>query len=109
VNVATHGVETYFYTPQSIPLAKKVHAREIAAVRERDGGVKQARFYVIHHTDVPAILCEVGYVSNPGELSTLQSAERKSRTAQSIADGVVDYLQTRVSASARARSFGGKR
>jgi N-acetylmuramoyl-L-alanine amidase len=109
VNAATHGIETYFYTPQSIPLAKKVHTREIAAVRERDGGVKQARFYVIHHTDVPAILCEVGYVSNPDELNSLQGMERKSRTAQSIADGVVDYLQTRVSASARPRSFGGRR
>jgi len=108
VNVASHGVETYFYTPQSIPLAKRVHAREIAAVREKDGGVKQARFYVIHHTDVPAILCEVGYVSNPSELTSLQTMERKSNTAQSIADGVVDYLQTRVSASARPRTFAPK-
>jgi N-acetylmuramoyl-L-alanine amidase len=106
VNSAMHGIETYFYTPQSIPLAKRVHAREIAAVHEKDGGVKQARFYVIHHTDVPAILCEVGYVSNPTELTSLQTMERKSETAQSIADGVVDYLQTRMSASARPRTFG---
>lgn len=101
VNPAVNGLETYYFTPQSIPLAKRVHAREIDAVGVRDGGVKQARFYVIHHTDVPAILCEVGYVSNPDELSDLQTMERKLKTARSISDGVVDYLKTRVSAKAR--------
>jgi N-acetylmuramoyl-L-alanine amidase len=101
VNTAQHGIETYYFTPQSIALARKVHTREINGVGERDGGVKQARFYVIHHTDVPAILCEVGYVSNPAELTSLQGMDRKMKTARSIADGVVDYLQTRISAKAR--------
>jgi N-acetylmuramoyl-L-alanine amidase len=101
VNPALNGIETYYYTPQSIALARKVHAREINAVGVRDGGVKQARFYVIHHTDVPAVLCEVGYVSNPSELDALQTMDRKLKTARSIADGVVDYLKSRVSASAK--------
>jgi N-acetylmuramoyl-L-alanine amidase len=104
VNPALNGLETYYYTPQSIALARRVHAREINAVGVRDGGVKQARFYVIHHTDVPAILCEVGYVSNPSELDDLQTMDRKLKTARAIADGVVDYLKTRVSASARKRA-----
>jgi N-acetylmuramoyl-L-alanine amidase len=103
VNPALHGIETYYFTPQSIPLAKRVHAREINAVGVRDGGVKRARFYVIHHTSVPAILCEVGYVSNPSELTDLQTMDRKQKTARAIADGVVDYLKTQVSARAKAR------
>ncbi len=100
VNAAANGIETYYYTPQSIALARSVHNREINTVSARDGGVKKAMFYVIHHTNVPAILCEVGYVSNPNELAALQTYERKSKTARSIADGVVDYLKTRVSANA---------
>jgi N-acetylmuramoyl-L-alanine amidase len=101
VNPALNGIETYYYTSQSIALARRVHSREINAVGARDGGVKQARFYVIHHTDVPAILCEVGYVSNPSELDALQTMDRKVKAARSIADGVVDYFKTRVSAKAR--------
>jgi N-acetylmuramoyl-L-alanine amidase len=101
VNPALNGIETYYYTPQSLALARRVHSREINNVGARDGGVKKAMFYVIHHTDVPAILCEVGYVSNPNELSDLQSWERKSKTARSIADGVVDYLKSRMSAKAK--------
>lgn len=101
VNAASNGIETYYYTPQSVAFARKVHAREINTVGARDGGVKKAMFYVIHHTSVPAILCEVGYVSNPSELTALQGFERKSKTARAIADGVVDYLKTRVSAQAK--------
>lgn len=101
VNSALNGIETYYYTPQSIMLARRVHGREINAVGARDGGVKRAMFYVIHHTAVPAILCEVGYVSNPAELNELQSYQRKQQTARAIADGVVDYLKTRISARAK--------
>lgn len=99
-NPAIHGIETYWYTPQSKPLAEKIQRRSINAVSARDGGVKRAMFYVIHHTNVPAVLCEVGYVSNPKELQDLQTWERKQKTARAIADGVVDYLKSRVSASA---------
>jgi N-acetylmuramoyl-L-alanine amidase len=101
VNPALNGIETYYYTPQSIALAKRVHAREINSVAARDGGVKRAMFYVIHHTDVPAILCEVGYISNPQERNELQTYERRIKTARAIADGVVDYLKARVSAQAK--------
>lgn len=101
VNTALNGIETYYYTPQSLALARRVHSREINSVPVRDGGVKRAMFYVIHHTTVPAILCEVGYVSNPNELSDLQTYERKLKTARAIADGVVDYLKASVSARAK--------
>lgn len=100
VNPNIHGIETYYYTPQSLALAKKVHNRKINAVSARDGGVKKAMFYVIHHTKVPAILCEVGYVSNAAELRDLQTSSRKIRTVNAIADGVVDYLKARMAAQA---------
>lgn len=101
VNPAAHGIETYYYTPQSRPLADRIQRREINTVAAQDGGVKRAMFYVIHHTNVPAVLCEVGYVSNSTERAELQSADRKQKTARAIADGVVDYLKTRMSARAK--------
>lgn len=99
-NPGLNGIETYYYTAQSLPLARKVHARMIAANSAPDRGVRRAMFYVIHHTAVPAILCEVGYISNSAERRELQSAQRQQNTADAIADGVVDYLKTRVSAQA---------
>ncbi|MEB3287461.1 MAG: N-acetylmuramoyl-L-alanine amidase [Vampirovibrionales bacterium] len=100
-NPGLNGIETYYYTAQSLPLAKKVHARMVNNVSAPDRGVRKAMFYVIHHTNVPAILCEVGYISNTSERAELQSWERQQRTAAAIADGVVDFLKSKVSAQAR--------
>jgi N-acetylmuramoyl-L-alanine amidase len=92
-NAAINGLETYYFTPQSIPLARVVHSRLINQIASPDRGVRQARFYVIHHTQVPAILCEMGYISNPSERESLFSEARMQRTANAIADGVVAFLR----------------
>lgn len=102
-NSGLNGIETYYYTPQSLALAKKVHQKMVNHVSAPDRGVRRAMFYVIHHTPVPAILCEVGYISNPSERETLQSNERQQKTAYAISEGVVEYLKSRMSAQARPR------
>ncbi len=100
-NPAIHGIETYYYTPQSKPLADKIHRKMVSNVKSPDRGVRKAMFYVIHHTSVPAVLCEVGYVSNPSELRDLTTEQRQIMEADAIAEGVVEYLRSRVSAQAR--------
>lgn len=100
-NAALNGIETYYYTPQSLALAQKVHKHMINNVSAPDRGVRKAMFYVIHHTAVPSILCEVGYISNYNERQELQSRDRQQKTAAAIADGVVEYLRSKVSAQAQ--------
>jgi N-acetylmuramoyl-L-alanine amidase len=100
-NPSIYGIETYYYTPQSVALAKRVHHRMVNNVSSPDRGVRKAMFYVIHHTAVPAILCEMGYISNEAERASLFTEHRKQKTADAIAEGVVDYLKARVSASAK--------
>lgn len=101
VNPSIYGLETYYYTPQSRLLADKVHQKLVNQVGAPDRGVRKAMFYVIHHTQIPAILCEVGYVSNPQELRDVASDARQEAEANAIADGVVAYLQSRLAADAR--------
>jgi N-acetylmuramoyl-L-alanine amidase len=96
VNPSLTGIEVYYYTPYSIPLAESVDDQLDAAITETPNrGVRQARFYVIHHTVAPSILVEVGYISNDWEREQLQSPKRQDATANAIAEGVVKYLQTR--------------
>jgi N-acetylmuramoyl-L-alanine amidase len=102
-NTAIAGLETYYYHARSIPLAKKVHAQIASQLDAPDRGVRQAKFYVINHTTAPAILVEVGYVSNPSELQRLQQAERQKKVAEAIAVGVVQYLNARTTAQAQPR------
>ncbi len=99
-NPAISGVETYYYTPQSKPLATKVHRSMVSTLGVNHRGTRRTMFYVIHHTRVPAILCEVGYLSNSQERRELLSEERQEAQVNAIAEGVVDYLKSRLSAQA---------
>lgn len=88
-----YGVETYYQTDRSRPLADKVHQSLVAGLGVPDRFVRKARFYVINHTPVPAILAEVGYITNKMERDRLISSDYQSKVAGALARGVMLYLQ----------------
>lgn len=94
-NPAIAGIETYYYTPQSKPFGQVVHTKMVSRLGRNHRGVRRAKFYVVHHTTVPAILCEIGYISNTTERNILKTSASQSKTAAAIADGVVEYLNRR--------------
>lgn len=58
-------------------------------------GVKSARFYVMYYSvmsNVPAILIELGFMSNPQEEAKLNDAVWQQKAAEGIAAGVQVYL-----------------
>jgi len=59
------------------------------AVRNR--GVKSANFYVLRGARMPAVLVEVGFISNAKEASSLNSSYYRKKLAQSLAQGILDY------------------
>ena len=64
-------------------------------------GVKGARFVVLREAQMPAVLVEVGYVSNQSEASRLASVSYRQSIAQAIADGIASYTkEVRVAATA---------
>ena len=88
-----YGIETYFQTDRSRPLADKVHGSLVSGLSAPDRNVRKARFYVINHTPVPAILAEVGYITNKAERDRLISSDYQTKIASSLARGVMLYLQ----------------
>ncbi|MBP9092759.1 N-acetylmuramoyl-L-alanine amidase [bacterium] len=88
-----YGIETYFQTDQSRPLADRVHASLVSGLGAPDRSVRKARFYVINHTPVPAILAEVGYITNKLERDRLISSDYQQKVASALARGVMLYLQ----------------
>lgn len=81
---------------ESHRLAKTVSSRigEGAALPNR--GVKSARFYVLHYgvvSNIPSILVELGFLSNPAEEKKLGDVEWQEQTAKAIADAVCEYLE----------------
>jgi N-acetylmuramoyl-L-alanine amidase len=57
-----------------------------------DHGVKQALFYVLFGADMPSVLVEVSFISNPLEEKLLSKDEYRSELAQSIASGINKYM-----------------
>jgi N-acetylmuramoyl-L-alanine amidase len=103
-NPSIYGLETYYYQPQSIALANRIHKHMVRLIGCNDRGVRKARFYVVNHTTAPSVLIEIGYLSNPTELANVQSDSRQKTAAEAIANGVVEYLNSRLSASAASLS-----
>jgi N-acetylmuramoyl-L-alanine amidase CwlD len=83
-----HGIETYYQTDQSKPLADMIHQTLVTDLAAPDRGVRKARFYVINHTTVPAILAEVGFISNKDERQKLATSEYQQQIADALARGV---------------------
>jgi N-acetylmuramoyl-L-alanine amidase len=87
-----HGIETYYQTEQSKPLAEAIHQSLVSELSAPDRGVRKARFYVINHTTVPAILAEVGFISNKDERQRLTTADYQDKVAEGLAKGVGTWV-----------------
>jgi N-acetylmuramoyl-L-alanine amidase len=57
--------------------------------------IQDADLMVLKGADMPAILIEVGYLSNPGDEKKLQSLEVLSDFAKAICNGINDYFKNR--------------
>lgn len=87
-----NGIETHYYTDNGYNVAKIIHKELINNVNAMDRGLFKSKFYVINHTEAPAVLLELGFISNEQERSSLNSEKRQMNSAQAIADGIVNYL-----------------
>ena len=87
-----NGIETHYYTDNGYNVAKIIHKELMNNVDAMDRGLFKSKFYVINHTEAPAVLLELGFISNEQERSSLNSEKRQMDSAQAIADGIVNYL-----------------
>jgi N-acetylmuramoyl-L-alanine amidase len=88
---ALNGTTTYYYKGQDLALGEAIHRHLAASLKTADRGVKKENFYVIHHTDMPAVLIETAFLSNPGDAEYLRSPAFLQQVALAIADGIGDY------------------
>jgi N-acetylmuramoyl-L-alanine amidase len=58
----------------------------------RDLGVKHAPFLVLLGAEMPSILVETGFVSNPGEERKLADPKYRAQAARAIFEGIKEYL-----------------
>ena len=61
--------------------------------KSKDGGVREAPFWVLVGATMPAVLVEMGYITHPDEGKNLGKSAYQDRIAQGIANGVDAYFQ----------------
>ena len=60
--------------------------------RSFDRGVKRTRYLVLRYSEVPSILIEGGFVTNPEEAKEIHSPQWREEFAAAIADGILAYM-----------------
>lgn len=91
----TQGVEVFYYPNHSKakPLAFKILEAMVRETGLKKLAVKTNNFAVIRETQMPGVLLELGFISNPQEEQVLRSEDFKTDAAQGIFRGILDFHQ----------------
>jgi N-acetylmuramoyl-L-alanine amidase len=76
---------------ESSRLAEVVQDSMTESLRIPNRGVKQAGFYVLGGAAMPAILIEIGFVTNPKEERRLKESKYRDEIARAILAGLTEY------------------
>ncbi|MGV3051513.1 N-acetylmuramoyl-L-alanine amidase, partial [Streptococcus hyovaginalis] len=114
---SVNGIETYYYQSYaeyparvnaqyhnnaqrlnlSASLASSIQSKLIANTGARNAGVKRQTFAVLRETTAPAVLLELGYMSNNAEFAKISSAAYQEKLATGIVQGIADYYKKHAS------------
>ena len=89
------GIETWYYSdsPRGQNLAQSIQTSLVKSLGRVDRGIKATTsFYVIRNTAMPAVLAEIGFISNPAEEALMMIEEWWEDAAEALARGICSYV-----------------
>ncbi len=86
-----NGTTTYYWRSADKVFAQAIQNSVVAADGITDDGVKRNDFYVIKHTDMPAVLIETAFLSNTHDSELLARPSFLDKLAQGIANGIMEF------------------
>lgn len=87
------GPEVYWYDPQSEPLAKIMADALGVPTGRLPGKALFGSLGVIRYTAAPAVLIEMGYLTNNGEAALLAKPEFRQKCAETAARAIASYVE----------------
>lgn len=90
------GVETFYCSPRSKRLAANIQKEAVRAYPAGKRVIKPARFHVLRNNRRPAVLCELGFLSNKNDNRYVQNPTYRKRLAERIAAGIVAEKEGRI-------------
>lgn len=94
-NPTANGFEAYIYRYGNAaqPLAESIVRSFTSRLGSKDNGLRVANFAVLRQTRMPAVLLELGYLSNPTEALNLNSPAWQTEAARAIYYGIYNYVK----------------
>ncbi|WP_017299919.1 N-acetylmuramoyl-L-alanine amidase [Nodosilinea nodulosa] len=89
-----NGLETYYYSETGQVLAAALQQQVLSTMAMHDRGIRQARFFVLRHTSMPAALIEIGFVTGATDAPKLRDPQWQAQMGQAIAQGILNYLRS---------------
>lgn len=92
-----NGTETFYNVTmndnslESYNLASKINTQIVVNADMNNRGVKEEVFYVNRNMEIPSVLVELGFMTNPNDLKKLTDPKYVEKYATSIYNGIVQY------------------
>ncbi len=85
------GIQESAYLQQSIKYGNLVSDVFSSDVKLKQRGLRQANFRVLKHLEMPGVLLEIAYLSNPQNETYINSSEGKNDVADAIWKTIIEY------------------
>jgi N-acetylmuramoyl-L-alanine amidase len=89
-NSGPNGAKTFFWRADSHGLATRIQAHLVAKTGEANIGVLRRRLRLTRNPDIPCVLCECAYLTNPAEAAKVADEKYRQRIAEGVAEGIVE-------------------
>jgi len=89
---SVNGAETFYFS-SGRGLAQSIQESMIRRTGLKNRGVKQARFYVLRNSSMPAALVEVGFVTGRSDAAKLSNPSFRNQMAAAITEGILNYIK----------------
>ncbi len=91
---ASFGGQTFYAPkcPKSKELASFIQEKLIEIQPKNYRKIKEGPYYILKKSSVPAVIVEVGFISNPNDRKRITNPSKQKKIARAIGQGIINYL-----------------
>jgi N-acetylmuramoyl-L-alanine amidase len=95
------GGQTFYKanSEESKKLADFIQKKLIEIQPENYRKIKEGPYYVLRKSPVPAVIVEVGFISNSKDRKRISNSKEQDKIAQAIGEGIIDYFNNNLSSA----------
>ncbi|AGB40685.1 N-acetylmuramoyl-L-alanine amidase [Halobacteroides halobius DSM 5150] len=95
---SSFGGQTFYASDdkQGKKLAAAIQKQLIAIQPQNHRQIKSASYYLLKKTKIPAVIIEVGFISNSQDRNRITNPKKQEKIARAIGKGVINYLNNQL-------------